>query len=156
MVENISPTDTEEISNYSHGREKFWIGGLKIVADSPIYGHGQSTFPALLKRKEGVSATAHNRYLLYLVEFGLLGLFVYLLIQLSLLKQAYTTLNNSLDKSDKLLFINYLVGMVSYSMALFFVDGANTEIPFWIYAAAVCRYARFEKIEIANAKSAYR
>lgn len=146
MVGNIAPEDITEVQNYSHGREKFWIGGLKIFTDSPIYGHGQETFPALLKRKEGISAAPHNRYLLYLVEFGLIGLLTYFLIQISLLKQAYTMLKYPIEKSDKLLFINYCVGLVSYSIALFFVDGENTDIPFWIYAAAVCRLARFEKV----------
>jgi O-antigen ligase len=147
MVVNLAPEDIEEVQNYSHGRGIFWVGGLKIAADSPIWGHGQKTFPALLEEKEGVSAAPHNRYLLYLVEFGLIGLFAYLLLQFSLLKQAYTVIKFPIDKPEKLYFLNYCVGLISYSMALFFVDGTNTDIPFWIYTASVCRLARFEKIK---------
>lgn len=142
MAENINPSGVQNIEDYSHGREKFWIGGIKIFLGSPIYGYGLNTFPSLLKKTEGITATAHNKYLLYLVQFGLIGLIVYLLLQIALFIQAYRPIRSSDDKYYNLIFINYLSGLSSFSVAIFFVDGDNTQTPFWLLSAAVCRLAQ--------------
>ena len=147
LIENLYPTEVEEIENYSHGRADFWTGGLKIFEDSPIYGHGQNTFPNLLLKKIGKSATAHNRYLLYLVQFGIIGLISYLFLNLSIIFFTLSSIKKTIIIKEKLLLVSYLSGLIGYLVALFFVDGSNTDFPFWFLTAAVCRLSQFIKNE---------
>lgn len=132
----------ENLDDYSHGRSTFWIGGIKIFLESPIYGHGMNTFSSLLKKETGKNAAAHNRYLLILVEFGIIGFFAFLLMQISLFRQVLKNLKVVNNRREILLHISFLTGIISYFISIIFVDAKVIDIPFWIYAATITRYGR--------------
>jgi O-antigen ligase len=67
-------------------RVVFWRNSLELIQQAPWLGHGTGSFEAaytaLIADKQGVGATPsgdpHNQYLRWAVEYGLLGLMVFL------------------------------------------------------------------------------
>ncbi|WP_394707975.1 O-antigen ligase family protein [uncultured Desulfosarcina sp.] len=143
--DKIIPESSADINKYSHGRSTIWTEGLNIFAESPIFGSGFNSFSILLEKRKGITAVAHNRYLQYLVDFGLIGIFSYLLIQISLFKQTYKVFNNTFKRSEKIILVNYLSGLIGYSISLIFVNGEGSSVLFWFYSAVILRFSQFLK-----------
>lgn len=67
-------------------REKLWSSALEVIAESPIYGHGVGDEKNELarvysqKRYELGRYNAHNQYLSSMIQFGVLGLALLILL----------------------------------------------------------------------------
>jgi O-antigen ligase len=73
-----------------HDRTRIWKAGLRVARSHPLLGVGSGAFPQAVKPQLGVPAipghtyVAHNTYLSILVECGLVGLGLFLLLVASL------------------------------------------------------------------------
>jgi O-antigen ligase len=80
-----------EIQAYTPGSSRtsigqrfdWWISSLDLVREKPVLGHGTGSFSAVLKKlteKTGITQTdnPHNEYLLLTVQFGAVGLCLFL------------------------------------------------------------------------------
>jgi O-antigen ligase len=81
LIERLATTRSELEEGRLGGRWKLWNAGLKAFTVRPLVGYGPAGFkravdPWLLQR----SQVAHNSFLSVLVEQGMVGLFLYLMM----------------------------------------------------------------------------
>lgn len=81
LIERLATTTTEVEEGRLGGRYKIWAAGVRAFAQRPVVGYGTSAFkkaidPWLLTRTQ----VAHNSYLSVLVEQGMVGLLLYLMM----------------------------------------------------------------------------
>jgi hypothetical protein len=131
---------------YTAGRTKVLREGLLLFSESPIYGHGAGTFMPLMKMKYGIAIVSHNAYLTYLVETGIVGFLLYLIILVKIFKFAWKNLNFSKNVKDKLFYISYLSGFCGYYFSLLGVNEQDTRYIIWIYTAVLFKYQQSESI----------
>jgi len=83
VIERFDPStvESEDIYKLSSGRLYLWENGLRLFIEKPILGHGLDSYVkmSLLRGFIYVSAP-HNDYLRYCVEFGIVGLGIFLMI----------------------------------------------------------------------------
>jgi O-antigen ligase len=127
------PPGVEE-SNQAH-TALFW-GGLRMVADSPIFGVGPQRFGDYSRRYSGLNIAyiAHNTYLELAAEAGVPVLVVYLL----LVATAVGTLGRAArlhyadeDRDLGLWADGLRTGLIGFAVAAFFIS-AQYEKPFWL------------------------
>ena len=133
--------DKKTASEITSGRTILWENGLKLFLQSPIYGHGHLTFTHLMKQNFRIWGNSHNDYLLYLVEHGLTGFLVFIMVFGVLFKQATRLVANASSAFDKLLHLAYLAGLSGYLIAMFGVNIMQPRFFLWAYSAAVFKYA---------------
>ena len=66
------------------GREYIWEVGYELFLQKPILGHGANQFSSQFLELEGIPKGAHNQFMKYVVEFGLLGLIIFIFMLLVL------------------------------------------------------------------------
>lgn len=117
---------TEMIAGGGGGRLDIWRTGLVAWAESPILGHGFSSFLAVSSLEGGWAAVAHNIYLQMLVELGPLGL-ILLLTALALSFGRHWSTAYALGAN---------AGLMGLLLASFFVDTISRDF-FWLALAVV-------------------
>ena len=73
-----------------HNRQHTWAGALKMIADSPVFGHGLGQYPVLQSRythegtplsiiggRSSLGEQAHNFYLQTTAELGIVGMLLF-------------------------------------------------------------------------------
>jgi len=140
----LNPASSEDLDQYSSGRTLVWRAGLLLFLDSPIYGHGQNTFMPLVRKRYGISGNSHNDYLLYMVEYGIIGLVVFLMIYYKVFKHVWQHLKTTRDSWRKGLYMAYIAGFGGYTLSMFFVNLFTPRFVFWIYTAIIYRYSQLE------------
>lgn len=81
IVQRLSTTGSEVEQVRFGGRFKLWVAGLRAFTYKPVIGYGTAGFiPAITPRLGPMSQVAHNSFLSVLVEEGLVGLLLYLLM----------------------------------------------------------------------------
>lgn len=84
IVDRLATTSTEVEDLRLGGRFKYWKAGLHAATEHPFLGYGTSGFIAAITPEMGQDANvAHNSFISLLVEQGLIGLTLYLLMLLS-------------------------------------------------------------------------
>jgi O-antigen ligase len=145
LQNRLNPNFAEDVADYTSGRTKIWISGVQLFLDSPIYGHGIHTFKPLLIDRFYMHNESHNDYLMYLVEFGIIGLLVFVIIYIQIFRYMLLCINNSENTFHRLFYISYTCGLVGYVVCLFGVNLYNPiRIILWIYTAVVYRYVFFQ------------
>jgi O-antigen ligase len=87
-IDRLSSTgDQLETGNIS-SRGEIWKAGLDMFEERPLLGVGIGNFAAMLERQIGFNQVAHNVFLTILVESGLVGLAVYVLVVAALWRAA--------------------------------------------------------------------
>ncbi len=132
------------IWKYSSGRSEIWLNGLKYFVQSPIFGHGFSADRSVLKIKP------HNSFLMYLINYGVIGFFVFVFIFYYIFKRIYYGYKTTSSHYSKQIYLGFLAGFFGYLVAMFGVDIYIPRYIFWIYAAIVYRYAILEAAESAK------
>jgi O-antigen ligase len=127
IIQNIINNRIQNgIDTGGSGRKEIWIDGIKLFKEKPILGYGIGTFPYVFQRKyipdgnflRGEFRAPHNIYLSILVEFGLIGLIVIVLIFIYyLLKIKNIYMKNSFDLKEF-----FYLNLMSYSAIGFFLD----------------------------------
>lgn len=81
IVERLATTSTEVEDLRLGGRFKLWKAGLRALPEHPLLGYGTSGFIGAISPQLGsASQVAHNSFISVLVEQGLIGLSLYLLM----------------------------------------------------------------------------
>mgnify|MGYP006429002033 CR=1 FL=1 len=122
------------------------VVGWQIFSENPIIGAGFGSFVPTFEAITGRPDVApHNDYLLYLVETGILGFFLYLKVQYSVIK------NLILDKvKDEKVFC-FSVGVGLAFIAFYVLAFLNNpyyyfEVHIWIWTGVGIAYAEIGKI----------
>jgi O-antigen ligase len=129
-------TDVTE-TDYSSGRLETWGAGLKLFMHSPLFGTGWRTFIPL------VGWNSHNDYILFLVTTGVVGLYLYLLVYVRILKSALEC--RRLDPVNRHLYNAFISGFISFMVALLFVNIYNPTYFVLLYAALVLKLGALPK-----------
>jgi O-antigen ligase len=84
IVQRLATTSTEVEDLRLGGRFKLWTAGLRAVPERPLLGYGTAGFIGAITPQLGTGAqVAHNSFISLLVEQGMIGLFLYLLMFLA-------------------------------------------------------------------------
>ena len=145
VTDRFDPSATEDMYQYSSGRLYLWGNGLKLFIESPVLGHGRDSFEILsmLRRFPYVSAP-HNDYLRSLVEFGIVGLAVFLLILFKIFQNVWQSLNTTKSPWEKQLYLSYIAGFCGYLSGMFFTNMGPGRYIFWIYSAIIYKYVQLD------------
>lgn len=144
------PSESETVDQFTSGRTQIWRNGIQIFMEAPIIGHGHHSFTPLLERKYFMHAAAHNKYLSILVNYGFVGLVIFLMVYLKLFQSVWEQLINSRDDWNKKLYMSYLAGFSGYLFSLLGINAGASRLPFWIYAAVICAYCKLDKQNKTN------
>lgn len=132
-----SVIDVGGVNLDSVGRKELWAKAENYFNDSPIVGTGFDTFRYL----EGM--ITHNMYWRILAEQGLVGMIVFLLFTLTLLKQSYRLFILSASKLGKgvglgffACVIVHLVGGMTGDQSLYY----NLMALYWLFAGIVASF----------------
>ena len=81
IVERLATTSTEVEGLRVGGRFKLWKAGIRALPENPLLGYGTSGFIRAISPQMGsASQVAHNSFVSVLVEQGLIGLMLFLLM----------------------------------------------------------------------------
>jgi O-antigen ligase len=84
IVERLSTTRAEVEGGSLGNRGRIWVAGIHAFARRPMTGYGTGGFVRAVTPELGVRANvAHNSYLSVLVEQGIVGLILYLMMLVS-------------------------------------------------------------------------
>jgi len=84
IVQRLATTSTEVEDLSLGGRFRLWKAGMKAFAEAPLMGYGTGGFIRAITPTLGSGAqVAHNSFISVLVEEGLIGLILYLLMFLA-------------------------------------------------------------------------
>jgi O-antigen ligase len=130
-------------------RVNLWIASFPMILQSPIWGHGLSSFLPLSVKffdsPQGVGA--HNVYIELLFETGLLGLLSYLAIFAGILNRLWKTIKRSTGEMNKKYFlvlayvISYLIINISDNMLFYLAFNWY----FWFFIGLVMASIRLEE-----------
>ena len=147
--ERFDPINSENINKYTSGRYNTWVNGFRFFMDSPLIGHGQNTYSILNQKKKWKGNThgvdAHNEYLKHLVEYGIIGLFVFCIIFIKIIKKMLSSIRNTNNSWQRQLYISYVSGLCGYMCGIFATNTGPSLYIFWIYTAIIYKYAFFEQ-----------
>ena len=118
----LDPSKSESIDDYSAERLGIWRNGLKLFAERPIFGHGQKTFSDLNIERFSSKYAAHNQYLDYLVQFGIIGLAAYILLFFKIFQATWNYQETTSDLWEKKMFISYIAGLLGYTISMMAVN----------------------------------
>jgi O-antigen ligase len=128
-------------------RKIVWKGALKVFKDYPVFGTGPETFalsyfkykPAehnLTSEWDFVYNKAHNEYLNYLANTGILGLLSYLILILSAVLMMAREIKKTKDEKEKFITLGLLSGYIGFlTTNIFGFSVAVTSFLFFIYPA---------------------
>jgi O-antigen ligase len=81
IVQRLASTSSEVEGGSLGGRFKLWKAGMHAFAHKPVWGYGASGFKAAITPELGdLAQVAHNSFISVLVEEGMVGLLLYLLM----------------------------------------------------------------------------
>jgi O-antigen ligase len=87
LIERLSTTRVEVEGGRFGGRGKLWKAGLAVYPENPVLGYGTGGFKSAITPRLGpASQVAHNSYLSVLVEQGAVGLVLYMLMFVAVLR----------------------------------------------------------------------
>ena len=143
LEEKLDPNFKEgSIEGYTSGRAIFLRNGLIFFIESPIYGHGQNTFLPLQEQRFGISAVAHNRYLSYMVEYGIIGLIIFIMILIKIYRHVWFHIRTTTEFRKRIFHISYIVGFCGYTFSLIAINASISLYLFWIYTAIIYKYSQ--------------
>lgn len=137
IVERIFYMDLKDGSNSL--RISHWIAALECFVKKPVFGYGPMHTVTILKDFANHIGDAHNTYLTYLLQFGLIGFFAMAMIIIDLFRGLLTKSN--------IVFAFLLLGQLFASLII----ANHLGISFWITIILcyfIVRQSRFERKNI--------
>lgn len=118
------------------GRLAIWKSGLKLLKENLIFGVGAGNSSTAMGLEFGSSGwkTAHNSYLQAALELGIFGLFIYLLMLCTIMKNCKIIIQQLKgchdDVSKNLLSLTHAIriALVAYMIAAFFLSQAYSVV----------------------------
>lgn len=142
VLNRLDPTKAETLEDYTAGRLNTWRYGIKLFAEKPFFGFGLRTFTDLMKKRFGMRIAAHNQYLNYLVQFGIIGTILFIMVYYKVFQVMWQNQKVASDLLDKQLFISYIAGLSGYIISMLSVNMSNPRYIFWFYTAVFLRYGQ--------------
>lgn len=135
-------------------RIDLWKRILAMIADYPLLGSGLSTYVPIIGRygKDFYRDTSypHNSYLHIAAETGLVGLFAFIWIFVTLFNTAYRTLRKTKAKSeDNIELVGFLSGLTAFLVHSFFDTNLTSLLlvtPFWIVVALTASSLKIREV----------
>jgi len=151
VVERITMTTNEnnELDNSAEMRVQVWKSSMELFNSNRLTGMGFNTFPYL-----GLPlGDAHNLYVKILVEQGVVGLFIFLMIILAALFYSWKLYRRARDDLFKGLGLGFFLCTISLLISNFFGD-RWTYVPlgayYWAFLGLVVRANIITQKEIQN------
>jgi O-antigen ligase len=126
-------TLTEKETYLEQVRWVVWNATAEIVRDYPFVGTGLDTFEAVFPRYQPLEVSglrwldAHNDYLQFMAETGIVGSLIALTFFILFFKRIFSSLNNSEPRIQNYLLIGLLSSVVVFLLSIMFTF--NTHIP---------------------------
>ena len=148
VLKRFNPAEKETLNEITeaHGRLLLWQSGWQIYLEKPILGHGQKTFLSLIYKRFGIIGAPHNDYLKHMIEFGAIGLFVFIMILTKIVQHVWKHFKTTSYPWRKILYASYIAGFLGYIFSMLAVDLAAPRILFWIYTATIYAYTKLDKV----------
>ena len=148
----IAPSESEgvDVEKYSAGRFRIWRQSISLFFERPIFGHGHNSIIHLMESQFGLGEVAHNQYLNYLVEFGIIGCILFILIFLKIFHVMWNFMKISPDLWEKKLYIGFVAGLLGWTSSMLFVNLYQVRLLFWFYTAVFLRYGQLHEIVSRN------
>lgn len=140
-----------QFESSAQARVMLWENAKNSFYQSPIFGNGYATF----QMGEHVAdlKDTHNWYVLVIVETGIIGAFIALLLLLQMVKNSYSLFRRARDPMYQALGLGTLLAVVSCMVANCFGDRwTYLEINglLWILIAATLRASELDETAIAS------
>jgi hypothetical protein len=99
-------------------RLNLWAAGLSMVADRPLFGHGFGQFEEEISKYHSavgslpdtpVSSVAHNIFLSVLIEHGVIGFCLYVLINIQIYRKAMNSIPLLWPKSGRIWVTGFML-----------------------------------------------
>ena len=110
---------------------------IDAIISNPLFGIGYFNFVGY-KNDTYFNFLSHNDYLLIFAEFGIIGIFVYLLLLLCILNKAY---NNFKKNSNSMNLVN-LISIITIIIYLNFINAYDNIIIWLIFGLIKAEYIR--------------
>ena len=146
-----------EINNYEPGKSRTSIGqrfdwyrsGVSLIKEKPMWGHGTGSYPYVQKRvttdsKIKVTDNPHNEFLFLTIQFGLLGLLLFLSL---IVAQIFFA--RSIPSKKQMLLHGVILAIISGSLmnSLLF-DSQQGHFYLFMSAALMTSHASGSSLEI--------
>lgn len=134
----MTTDDYGELDKSSAGRLDVWKESLDLFMENPITGVGYGVFRSLGFRL----GDTHNVYVKILVEQGLVGMFIFLLLLFTLFKQGIRLYLNGDDPPSRGLGLGFAIAIIVLAINNFFGDRwtyIEVSCYMWIFAGLVAR-----------------
>ena len=138
IVQRFNPTGKDSVELTS-GRTILWPNAFKLFLESPIVGHGLYTALPLMKKNFPIWANTHNDYLKYMVEFGIIGTILFIMVLYTLFRKGLEAATTAQDQITMITCLSYVAGLAGFAVAMFGVNMMQPLFLFWAYSAAVLR-----------------
>ena len=135
------------LDTYSSGRIQLWGNALKLFTDRPFLGYGQDGFHSLFEERYNLKLDPHNMYIKYLLDHGIIGFLVFIMIMTHLARSTLSQFRRTNDPYGEMLYLSFFCGFLGYALAIFFVDLYNIRFLVFIYAAVVYRFIDLDREE---------
>lgn len=135
ISKRFEETERKAESGEEEVRELIWASIVEDYSRSDVFeqilGHGPNAVQDNeVTRFTGKNFSAHNDYLEFLYDYGLIGLFVLLYMQLQFLKYTYVAIKNN-DKMLACIFCFVSILVLSMVSHVLFLGYFLVMIPFW-------------------------
>ena len=136
-------TERSWVHDYSSGRTSTWIRSIKIFIQKPVFGYGNDAC------KRVFDFSPHNDYLKILINHGIIGFFLFIMIYIRIFLHVSFHFKASTERLDKMFYLGYLSGLVGYMIAMFGVNLGEPRFIFWIYTAVMYKYSQLDTVKEA-------
>jgi O-antigen ligase len=138
----FNPKNYQSVEEFSNARIPGLRNSLVLFLESPIWGHGLGSYlPLVEKRQFEVQLNSHIEYLVYLVNFGVIGLIIYIMILIKVYQHMCYHIKTTTDQWNKVHYISYLAGFLGYVIFMLFCNVFHIRILFWLYTAVIYKYS---------------
>ena len=144
IINRISIRSYDSVNQFTGQRATIFLHGLKLFNESPIFGHGHGTFVYLINKKYNIMFNSHNDFLLYLVNYGIVGLTILLLLFGKIFMHVNNAFKSSANNWRKGLYASYIAGFSGYIVSMMFVNVMTPTVIFWIYTALIYKLSTFD------------
>ena len=146
-LEQSTSTNIDELSS---GRSAIWRATILVQAEEPysfLYGKGWNSHG-----DSGIWKSAHNTYLLFLYELGIIGVIMFLVVLLSIVLQIRVLLMRTEGK-ERILMSGVAFGFFGVIVAIMFLDLYSPWFYIWSFLGMSLRIA-YEKDREYKAENA--
>ncbi|MDD2389426.1 MAG: O-antigen ligase family protein [Desulfobacterales bacterium] len=151
VLDRLDMSESQTLDDYTFGRITLLVNGIELFLQSPLTGYGQDSFGKMMRKRFGISGNSHNDYLLYLVQYGIIGFGVFIILYLKIFQNVWNRLERSTDVWKKALYISYIAGFSGYALSMLSVNLFTPRYMFWIYTAVMFKYIQLDYQEGAVA-----